>query len=119
MSGNRVSEILHVEGALESRSEESSKRCDEGSEYRHDDRVELEGCPWDLVNRAYLLRQHERAPDEYVVRGTHKVREGGSTQVCSRTDHVVEAHKQGGPGVAEHDCCEECSDETLYSLLRR
>lgn len=36
-----MAEVLNVEGAFEARSKESSKRCNEGSEKRQEEEMEL------------------------------------------------------------------------------
>lgn len=124
VSGNGVTEILDLECALKSRSEETAKGSDKRSKSGQVEGVDLHGSNserdvlgsfgeeeqiWHLVGLG----------EEGRVRIALQASEDVGTQVVDRADEVLGSHHDAGKDHGENDSHDPGTDKTLDSLLGR
>lgn len=118
VAGNRLAKVLHVEGTLQTRGKESTKRSDERGERGEPENVELHGLhPESLVQTKQLQRVGLR--DKGRVRNALQTGQHVGAKIIDGADEVLVPHQHVSDEVAKDDSADPRAQETFNGLLGR
>lgn len=115
VAGNRITKVLDVESALETRCKEATEGSDERRKGGHHKDVELHRRDADGGRQVRPIRRDEgqlvSVRDEDRVRVTFKTSEDVGSEVVDGADEVLGAHEHIGHGEAKQNGKDPCTDE--------
>lgn len=112
---DRITKVLDVEGALETRCEEATEGSDERCKGGHHKDVELHRRDADGGRQVGPVRRDEgqlvSVRDEDRIRVAFKTSEDVGSEIVDRADEVLGAHEHVGHGEAKQNGKDPCTNE--------